>query len=404
MPSPVPRLAPLVLGAVAGNSLLVVLGPTLVAVARDFAAPEGAVGQARTIAGASAILAAPLIARLIDRAGLRAALRVGSGLSVVAGVAVAAAPTLFAFLAAHVVTGVALACLGSVAMAGVAAFPRERSARAVGYVVGASALAWILAGPLAGMLTDAISWRAAQAVPIVLAVAALAAARAAAAPPAGARTRLGGVLSDRRARRWLTAELAAGCVWAADLGYGGAFVIRHHHVSGTAAGVVLAAATAAFFLGAVRSAALVRRFTPVGLIVSTSLTMAALVACQFTVAPSIWVTLVFLCVVALCAGVRSSASACLGLAQLPGRPNAITAVQTAVTQAGHLLGAIAGAAMMSVAGDTGLGIGLSIGLMIAACLFTRLTDIAHPVPQRRSQARIEIRALRHRIVAAQPSR
>ena len=68
MPSSVPRLAPLVLGTLAGNSLLVVLGPTMVAVAGEFAAPDGAVGQARTIAGAAAILASPLVAQLIDRA------------------------------------------------------------------------------------------------------------------------------------------------------------------------------------------------------------------------------------------------------------------------------------------------------------------------------------------------
>jgi MFS transporter, YNFM family, putative membrane transport protein len=393
MSSSVPRLAPLVLGTLAGNSLLVVLGPSLVEVARDFAAPDGAVGQARTIAGASAILATPLVARLIDRAGLRAALRAGSALAVLAGVAVAAAPTFVAFLAAHVVTGVALACLGSAGLAGVAAFPREHSARAIGYVVGASALAWIVAGPLAGMLTDAISWRAAQAVPIALAVAALAAARATATSPAGTSTGtssgLRAVLSDRRARRWLTAELAAGCVWAADLGYGGAFVIRHHHVSGTAAGALLAGATAAFFLGAVRSTALARRFTPVGLIASTSLTMAALVACQFTVTPSVWVTLTFLCVVAWCAGVRSSASARLGLAQLPGRPSAMTAAQTAVAQAGHLLGAVAGAAMLSVAGDAGLGLALAGGLIVAAGLFARVADASDAAPRRSVATRVQ---------------
>ena len=377
MRSPVPRLAPLVLGTLAGNSLLVVLSPTLVAVARDFAAPVGAVGQARTIAAASAVLASPLVARLIARAGLRGALRVGSALAILAGGAVAAAPTLAAFLAAHVLTGIALACLGAACLAGVAALPREHAARAVGHVVGASALAWIVAGPLAGLLADAVSWRAALAVPAVLAAAAFAAARSApapAAPPGGGRAGLRAVLADRPARRWLLAELAAGSVWAADLAYGGAFVIGHHHVSGTTAGALLAAATAAFFLGAVHAPALARRIAPVALIASATLAMPALIAFQFTVAPCVWVTLAFLCVVALCAGVRSSASARLGLAQLPGRPAAMTAAQTAVTQAGHLVGAVAGAALLSVAGNVGLGLALAGGLVLAACLFARVTD------------------------------
>jgi predicted MFS family arabinose efflux permease len=383
-----------VLGTLAGNSLLVVLSPTLVAVARDFGVADGAVGQARTIAGAAAVLAAPLVARLIDRAGLRAALLAGSGLAVVAGGAVAAAPAFALFLAAHVVAGIALACLASAGLAGVAAFPRERAAQAVGYVVGASALAWIAAAPLAGVLTDAVSWRAAQAVPIVLALIAFAVARGATPPvgaPTGAGNALRAVLADRRARRWLLAELAAGCVWAADLAYGGAFVIRHHHVSGAVAGALLAAATAAFFVGAVRSAALARRVAPGGLIASASLVMAGLVACQFTVAPSVWVTLGLLCVVALCAGVRSSASARLGLAQLPGRASAMTPAQTAVTQAGHLLGAVAGAALPAVAGETGLGLALAAGLVVAALLFAQLGDVP----------RFELRVPRRRIAPAQ---
>ena len=83
----------------------------------------------------------------------------------------------------------------------------------MGYVIGANALAWIVATPLGGVLTDALSWRVGLAVPAVLALAALAAARratplsAVAAP--SPRTGLLGVVADRRARRWLVAELAA---------------------------------------------------------------------------------------------------------------------------------------------------------------------------------------------------
>ncbi len=80
----------------------------------------------------------------------------------------------------------------------------------------------------------------------------------------------------------------------------------------------------------------------------------------------------------------------------------MTAAQTAVTQAGHLLGAIAGAAMLSVAGDTGLGLALSSGLVLAAGLFARVADDpAHgPTGDVTQAARIGLRRLRHRIVAA----
>ena len=80
-----------------------------------------------------------------------------------AGVAILAslAPTLMLFLAAHLLVGVAFACLLSAGFAGVAAFAPERRPWAIGYVAGASALAWIVVNPIAGAVTEWVSWRVA---------------------------------------------------------------------------------------------------------------------------------------------------------------------------------------------------------------------------------------------------
>jgi predicted MFS family arabinose efflux permease len=373
-----PRLAPLMLATMAAQSLLVVLSPTMVDVGREFGASVGAVGQARAITAASAVAASLLVAGLVDRAGLRRLLTVGAVLAVVGSTTSAAAPSLTAFLVAHGVTGIAFACLLSAALAGVAAFPRRRSTRAMGYVIGANALAWVVAGPLGGALTDTVSWRAAHAVPAALALAALTAARwvtpvsAVAAP--GPRTPWLGVLANRRARRWLVAELAAWFVWAAELTYGGAFLTARHSVSESAVGALFAVAAAAFFFGSVRSAPLARHLARRRLIAAAALAMATLIPLQFNVAPSVWVSLAFLCVIALCAGIRSSAAAALGLAQMPGQPGAMMAAQTAVTQLGYLLGALAGAGVLSSSGYAGLGLLLGGGLLVSAALFTRVVD------------------------------
>jgi MFS family permease len=145
-------------------------------------------------------------------------------------------------------------------------------------------------------------------------------------------------------------------------------------VSESAAGAVFAVAAAAFFLSSVRSAPLARRFARPRLVASAALAMAILIPLQFSVAPSVWVTLAFLCAIALCSGVRASASAALGLAQMPGRPSTMTAGQTAVTQLGYLLAALAGARMLNSSGYADLGLVLGGGLLVSAALVIRVPD------------------------------
>jgi predicted MFS family arabinose efflux permease len=139
-----PKLAPLVLATMASQALLVALSTTIVAISRDLGASVGAVGQARSVAAGVAIVASLAIVGRIDALGVRRLLGFGSGLAIIACAAVALAPTLTLFLAAHVLVGLAFACLLSAGFAGVAAFAPERRPWAIGYVAGANALAWIV--------------------------------------------------------------------------------------------------------------------------------------------------------------------------------------------------------------------------------------------------------------------
>ena len=157
-----PRLAPLVLATMASQALLVTLSPTIVAIGKDLGASVGAVGQARSVAASVAIIASLAIVGHVDALGVRRLLSVGAALAIVACAAVGLAPTLAVFLAAHMLVGLGLACLLSAGFAGVAAFPPERRAWAIGYVAGANALAWIVVNPVVGAMTEWLSWRVAK--------------------------------------------------------------------------------------------------------------------------------------------------------------------------------------------------------------------------------------------------
>ncbi len=173
------RLAPLVLATMASQALLVVLGPIMVAVGADLGASVGAIGQARSVRAVVAIAVFASIANRIDTLGVSQLVAVGGVFAVAGCAAIVSAPALATFLLAHVLVGIAVACLLSAGLAGTAAFAPERRAWAIGWVAGANALAWIVVAPVVGRLRRGAHGAGAEAIPAVVALAAIVAARGA---------------------------------------------------------------------------------------------------------------------------------------------------------------------------------------------------------------------------------
>jgi predicted MFS family arabinose efflux permease len=373
-------LIPLVFATTATQASIVVLAPIIVAVGEDLDRSVSAVGQARTLLAGTAALASLRIGRSIDRVGVRPAI-VRGALLALAGLAVtAASPSLLVFYAGHAVVGLGVAFLLSAGFAGVGAWFDERDAAwAMGFVVGSQSVAWIVGNPIVGLLTDAISWRAAYAVPGVFALAALAAALAApregrAAPDAeeGGITH---VAADPSARRWAVAELVAYSAWTAELTYIGAFYVKTYGVEESVVGFLLAVGSFAFLISTLGTDRLVRRVgSKRPLIVAGGLGMGAFAAVIMNVTPSVVFTLVLFFFMALCAGVRSTGSSALGLSQLPSRPGSMMAARTASAQLGYVIGASAGGAVLAVAGFGALGFFLLAGMVIAAVLIARVSE------------------------------
>jgi predicted MFS family arabinose efflux permease len=369
----------------ATQSSIVVLAPIMVEVGRDLDASISAVGQGRTILAGTAVVASLAIGPLIDRLGVRPLIVWGGLLALAGAAATAAAPGVLLFYAGHVVTGLGVACLLTAGFAGVAAYFDDRQgAWAMGYVVGAQAIAWIVGNPVIGVLTDAVSWRLAYAVPASMALLALAAGltaphgRPVSSEEEREATRGGplGVLADASARRWAVAELVAYSAWTAELTYAGAFYIETYGVPESEVGFLLAVGSFAFIASTLSTAALNRRFGRKRLIVAGATGMAALLAVILNVTPSVAFTLGLFCVLASFAGVRSTGSSQLGLDQLPARPGSMMAARTSSAQLGYMVGALAGGAVLAVADFGTLGFVLLAGMAFSALLIARVHDPA----------------------------
>jgi predicted MFS family arabinose efflux permease len=370
------RLLPLVLATMASQALVVVLAPTIVEVGREFGVSVGVVGQARSVLAGAAIATSFGIAPFLDRLGVRPLLSWGAILAVAGSAGAALAPSLAIFLSVHALTGIGFACLLSAGFSGVAAFGGEDRAWAMGYVVGANALAWIVVNPLAGALTDTVSWRAAYTVPAAIGLCVLATVRATTSghPTATAGVGLRGVFGDPSARRWILAEMISFFAWGTYLTFIGAYFIEVYGIGESATGIVLAFGAGAFFATSVRGARLLARLPRPRVVAVAALVMGALILLQFGTNELLWIGLLTFFVCAAAGGVRSAVASTLGLAQLPGQPGSMMAARTAATQMGYLLGGLLGGATLAFGGYAALGIVLATGLALCAALILRVTD------------------------------
>lgn len=371
---PAARIAPLVLATTTSQALLVVLAPTVVAVAAELRTSVAVAGQARTVTAGVAVVVSLLLTRRIEAVGVPRLLRGGAALTIGVSGAVAAAPNLVVFLLAHVLVGVALAALLTAGFAGVAGFSGPERAWAIGHVAGANALAWIIVNPVAGAVTEWLSWRAAHAVPAALAVATLILGRRLRPGRQQADVPLRALVADRNARRWIGAELLAYGCWTALLTFVGAFFIQTLAVDAATAGWLLAAGAAAFFAASTRSGRLVARVARRRLVAAAAVAMAALglalLALRLGVVPAV----VLFCLVGVAAGVRTPISSGLALELLPGQAGAMMAIRSAVTQLGYLLGAAVGGALLAAWGYAALGVMVAVGMTVSGLLVLRVRE------------------------------
>ena len=370
------RLLPLLLASMAAQALLVVLTPTIVEVGRDLGVSVGLVGQARSAFAAAAIVSSLVIAPFLDRLGVRPLLLWGAGLAIAGCAAAAASPSLVVFGAVHTLLGVGFACLMTAGFAGVAAFAAEDRPWAMGYLVGANGLAWVVVNPLAGALTDLLSWRAAQAVPAAIALCVIASARAAPAASATGVPGFGllGVLARPSARRWVISEMISFFAWGAYLTFTGAFFIERHGLSESATGVLLALWAAVFFAASVRVAPLLGNLSRPLLVATSALGMGALIALQLGAPAALWIALAAAFSNAVAGGVRLTVSSTLGLSQLPDQPGSMMAARTAAIQTGYLLGGLLGGVTLAWSGYAALGLVLGAATVLSAALVLGVKD------------------------------
>jgi predicted MFS family arabinose efflux permease len=341
----------------ASQAALVVLNPLLPDVARDLDVSVATAGQLRTVSGLAAGLAALGTGLIAARVGLRGLLLASLVVLAAGSLASAAAPSFVALAAAQALVGVGIGVSYSAAIAATAewASPENRS-RVLALTLLGPPLAWIVGMPLVGILGE-VDWRLSWiAVPVAMALVALALLlRQHATPPAPARAGLRLVLTSPGVARWTVGELFAFSGWAGALVYMGALLVESYDLSIAATGVALGFGALVYVPGNL----LFRRWVDEHarlLLVTLALSAAVTVAILAAVRPSVWFSVAVFSLLCFIAGGRTLAGSARGLGLAPALRLGVTGVRAAAIQAGYFVGAALGGAALAVGGYGALGL------------------------------------------------
>jgi predicted MFS family arabinose efflux permease len=102
--------------------------------------------------------------------------------------------------------------------------------------------------------------------------------------------------------------------------------------------------------------------------------MGSLVAVIMNVTPAVAFTVAMFFLMALTAGIRSTASSALALGLLPSQPGAMMAARTTSAQLGYTVGALIGGLVLAVSGFGALGFFLLVGMTFSAVLIARVAE------------------------------
>jgi len=151
----------------------IVMSPVLEPLAREFGVSIGTAGLVVAAYGAPGIAVAVIAGPYSDRIGRKPFLVVGPLVMGLSTLAAAAAPSFGAMVAARICSGVGAAVIFPNANATVAdTFPFRERGRAIAAVIGMNTMASVAGVPIAGIVSEATSWRVSVALVGVLSLAA----------------------------------------------------------------------------------------------------------------------------------------------------------------------------------------------------------------------------------------
>lgn len=359
-----------------------VMAPLIPSIKQDFGVSASIAAQAVSVyafvAGTAGLLAGPLI----DRIGRRPLLIAGMAVLGLGTVLTAAAPAVWALLAARAVAGVGAAVLMPGVVSAVADhFAYEERGRAISYTMSANTFSQIAGVPVGVAVAGLFSWRLAMLLlaALILMFTVLLALRL---PPdaerqptsvAGFRA-IAGVIRERAAAGVVLSNVVAMVFWQMILTYLAVFFRDEHGFPTWALGATTMAMGTGVLIGANVGGRLSDRHGRRPLIVWGTLLAAPNIAVAITFAPNAAVSLAFIVLFAALTAMRFSSIQALATEINPAARGTMTSLFASGMQYAVVAGAMLGGVLLPAYGFGVLGVVCTAGYLASLPIFLLMVD------------------------------
>lgn len=355
----------------------VISGLLLLEIAESFGAPVGVTGQMMTFSSALGIVSAVMAGVLSARYDPRVLLLSGLVLHVASAVGCGLAPSLWVLFLAFSVSGFALAIVSPMVWTLVGEhLPTEKRPVAMGWLIAAGTLTFLLGPPLVGYLETLGSWRLsffAYHLPTVL-IALLISYWG--IPVSGCQPRRGSgalegirqVLIDRSALSCLVGMALTSAIYYSIFVYSISFFRVRFELPLAWASLLASASALLSMFGGLAGGRLVSLYGRKGLSVA-GCALAGLASIGYVLVPLLWVSLGVVLLGTVICGVRYNAISSLSLEQVPEHRGSMMSMNSASVNLGMALGAGIGGYFLLVGDWVLMGVVIgTLGLLAAGVL------------------------------------
>lgn len=337
-------------------------------------------GQVSTFSSAAAVVSALVMGFLSVRFRHKSLLMAGLLFFTVSSVGCFFASDFVAMLLAYSISGVGLAMFNPMMNALVGEhFSLEKRASAVGWTVGAGALAYVVGPLILNLLSDFGGWRFSLlgfVIPLLLLSLVLAflgipsasRGRGTMVNQSGFLAGFRGILSCKSAWACLAGDTLRAASFAAVLYYGAAFFMQRFGASTDVAAFVILVAASCYTAGSLISGRFVDRVGRKPFTAMTALFAGSFTVC-FVLVPSFWFSLLLNFCAAFVFGMFTAAAISLTLEQVPAYRGTMMSVDSAFVNLGYAVGAAVGGMALLRFGYEGLGVALGLFGIVSAVVF-----------------------------------
>jgi len=373
-------LPSLVVSNFAAGPITILIALLLVDMSKTFSTSVSVMGQINTSYSIAAFVFALLMGALSIRFNHKSLLVSGLLLIGVSALGCFLAPDFITILAFYSLSGIGYSMVVPMTFALIGEhYPLEKRANAVGWVIAAQSLVYVVGAPVIAIMSELGGWRFSIigfVIPVLVTglmlvffgTAFASASRQASANGEGYVASFREILLNRSAVACLTGDMLRSAAFTSIMVYAISFAKQQFLVSTDFASLILLAGALCYALGSLASGSFVNRIGRKPSVIITALLSGAFVAVYYS-APSLWISVVLILVAGWFFGMTASAANSLTLEQVPKLRGTMMSVDSAVVSLGSAIGTAVGGLALFYSDYQGLGSVLGTMGILAAVVF-----------------------------------